>query len=190
MIEFLVRLLYVCFLVALYFVGLVLSPPQNVAHASSIDFKLLLPLVSLVFLEFFVRKFSPFFHSVLIENKQFDSRAFCLQFSLFHRGTGPCRYTFGGLSWVQCAILTLRCRFSDGEEREYSVPERFATVLTPEKNIAVITLQSVPGTPLRTIVTLPIRGLRTSFCLAVLWITVNRIAIPHFFWIRTVGDRR
>jgi len=188
-IELLVRFIFVGILLGLYYVGLYLSPPQKACLASSLDFKLLLPLVSLVFLEFFVRKFSPLFYSVSGINVQFKPKAMCLEFSiLHHRSPYPSNYSYRGLSWVQSDTLTLHCRFSDNSEQVYNVPERFTTVLNSEKSSVVITLRSNPGMPLKRIGSICIRGRRTHFFLAALWIRVNNISLPHFFLIKRTEE--
>lgn len=144
--EFLVRLLYFGVILCLYFVGQWLSAPNSGTVSTSIDLKILLPLFSIVFLEYWVRSFSSIFYRWKLVDHRYERDTLLLDFRLLHKSQDPCYYEYVGLSGVACERLTLSYRKGASTDVHCCpVPQNCAITLNREVSAAFITLRALAG---------------------------------------------
>lgn len=124
--EFIVRLFYALFLLVIYYIGSKISPFLKEAINRDVDLELILPLTSIVFLDYWIRALSHFFFRLDLRHKIIGKSSIKLGFKFSYYGRRSLRFNMGPIQNLRSINPVLL--WDDpitGDQKEYPVPEKF-----------------------------------------------------------------
>lgn len=122
--ELIVRLLFCCILVLLYIAGLLICPTVERIWGIQIDLKLLLPLLSLVFLDSWLRLFADFMCSINLRERLKQGNKLIFKFQVTYTGRNVLAFGIESVEGLKDINAELIKHNSDGGNSGTSmVPE-------------------------------------------------------------------
>jgi hypothetical protein len=132
MIELIIRFLYIVIIFLFYLIGDTLTTVLNDALRISIDFKYILPIFSLAFFDYYLKKFSHLFYRLEIDSKIFKEKIFELTVNLIFSYSGLRDAVFK-INSIENIVgidpILIHKNYKTGIEQEYNIPERFSCVV-------------------------------------------------------------
>jgi len=129
--------------------GSFLSPKIKANLGYELDLKIILPLISTIFLDYWLRLFSHHFVKIILRQKFFSNIGFKLNFICNYRGHVPVRFKISSIEELKSINISLTWNNPiEGKQSTFDVPETFEANLNQHFSIIDFTLNcSFRNTP-------------------------------------------
>lgn len=134
--ELFARITYLVFLCLLYYIGTILTLLVSSLSNVSIEFKYLLPIFSLVFLDYCIRIFTPMMFSFDLIDRNYTSSELTLNFEISFHGKYVVRFAFTSISGIPDSnVKMIWFDPAKREETTITVPETFILDIGPNNPV-------------------------------------------------------